>query len=64
VYSVLVMKHEGKRPLGTPRLRWEDNIKVDVQDVGYGLDWAGSGQRQLAGFCECGNERSGSVKRG
>ena len=36
--------HEGKRPLGKPRLRWEDNIKMDLQEVGcsgYGLDRAG-----------------------
>ena len=33
-------KPEGKRPLGTPRLRWEDNIKMDLQEVGYGgMDW-------------------------
>ena len=40
VYRVLVGKHEGKRPLGRPRLRWEDNIKMDLQEVGCGgLDW-------------------------
>jgi hypothetical protein len=40
VYRVLVGKPEGKRPLGTPRRRWEDNIKMDLQEVGYGLmDW-------------------------
>jgi hypothetical protein len=33
-------------------------------DVGYGLDWAGSGSRQVAGPCECGNEPSGSIKCG
>jgi len=33
VYSVLVVKPEGKRPLG--RLRWEDNIKMDHQEMGY-----------------------------
>ena len=33
-------KPEGKRPLGRPRRRWEDNIKMDLQDVGYGgIDW-------------------------
>ena len=36
VYRVLVGKHEGKRPLGGPRRRWEDNIKVDLQEVGCG----------------------------
>ena len=40
VYRVLVGKHEGKRPLGRPRCRWEDNIKVDLQEVGCGsTDW-------------------------
>jgi len=40
VYRVLVRKPEGKRPLGRPRRRWEDNIKVDVQEVGGGCgDW-------------------------
>jgi hypothetical protein len=39
-YCVLVDKPMGKRPLGRPRLRWEDNIKVDVQEVGFeGMDW-------------------------
>ena len=33
-------KPEGKRPLGRPRLRWEDNIKVDLQEVGCeDMDW-------------------------
>ena len=33
-YRVLVGKPEGKRPLGRPRLRWEDNIKMDLREVG------------------------------
>jgi hypothetical protein len=37
---VLVGKPEGKRPLGRPRHRWKDNIKMDLQEVGCGcLDW-------------------------
>jgi len=45
VYRVLVGKPEGKRPLGRPSRRWKDNIKMDLQEVGwvYGLDRAGSG---------------------
>ena len=45
VYRVLVGKPEGKRPLGRPRRRWEDNIKMDLQEMGlgYGLDRVGSG---------------------
>ena len=40
VYRVLVGKPEGKRPLGGPRLRWEDNIKMDLQEVRCGgMDW-------------------------
>jgi len=34
VYRVLVRKPEGRRPLGRPRHRWEDNIKMDLQEVG------------------------------
>ena len=36
VYRVLVGRPEGKRPLGRPRRRWEDNIKMDLQEVGGG----------------------------
>jgi len=40
VYGVLVGNPEGKRPLGRPRLRWEDNIKMDLQELGCGvMDW-------------------------
>ena len=40
VYRVLVGKSEGKRPLGRPRRRWVDNIKMDLQEVGCGhVDW-------------------------
>jgi len=39
VYKVLVGKSEGKRPLGRPRRRWEDNVKMDLQEVGFwGMD--------------------------
>ena len=39
VYRVFVGKPEGKRKLGRPRRRWEDNIKMDLQEVGGGMDW-------------------------
>jgi hypothetical protein len=40
VYKVLVGKPKGKRPLGRRRRRWEDNIKMDIQEVGCGgMDW-------------------------
>jgi len=40
VYMILVGKSEGKKPLGRPRRRWEDNIKLCIQEVGCGgTDW-------------------------
>ena len=40
LYRVLVGKSERKRPLGRPRHKWEDNIKMDLQEVGcWGVDW-------------------------
>jgi len=41
VYRVLVRKSEEKRQLGRPRLTWDYNIKIDLQEVGYG-EWTGS----------------------
>ena len=44
-YRVLVGKPEGKRPLGRPRRRWVDNIRMDLQEVGCGyMDWIGLAQ--------------------
>jgi hypothetical protein len=40
VYRILVGRPEGRRPLGRPRDRWEDNSKMDLQEVGWGaMDW-------------------------
>ena len=40
MYRVLVGKTEGKRPMGRASRRWEDNIKIDLQEVGYvSMDW-------------------------
>ena len=39
VHRVLVGKPEGKRTLGKPRRRWEDNIKMDLREMGRGGDW-------------------------
>jgi hypothetical protein len=52
-------------PLGGPRCRWEDNIKMDLQKVKvwkYELDRDGSGKGQVAGTCKRSNELSGSIK--
>jgi hypothetical protein len=66
VYRVLVGKHEGKRPLGRPRRRWEDNIKMDLQEGRGGCgDWMElAPDSQVANTCEYGNELSGSIKCG
>jgi hypothetical protein len=66
VYWGLVGKPEGKKLLGRPIHRWEDNIKINLQKVGYGdMDWIRLAQgREMAGCCECGNEPSGSIKCG
>jgi hypothetical protein len=53
-----VRKPEGKRPLGRPRRRWVDNIRIDLREIGWdGMDWI-----ELAGSCEHGHEPSGSLK--
>ena len=45
VYRVLVGKSEGRRPLGRPKRRWVDNIRMDLQEVGCGyMDWIGLAQ--------------------
>jgi hypothetical protein len=39
-YNILVGRPEGRRPLGRPRCRWEDNIKMDLWEIGFGyVDW-------------------------
>ena len=59
VHRVLVGKPEGKRPLGRPRLRWEDNIKMDLQEVGVGRgDW------MELGTCGYGEGLSGPINAG
>jgi hypothetical protein len=57
VYKVLVGKPEGKSPLGRPRRRWEDGIKMDLREIGLGVvDWI----RLAHNCCECVDEPSGS----
>jgi hypothetical protein len=41
VYRVLVGKPEGRRPLGRPRRRWEDGIKLDLREIGWRGGWSG-----------------------
>jgi len=50
VYRVMVGKPEGKRPLGRPRRRWEDNIKMDIQEMECGvIDWIELAQDRTSG---------------
>jgi hypothetical protein len=60
VYTVLVGRPEGKRPLGRPRRSWEDNIKLDLRKIGIdGVNWI-----QLAQYrVQHGNEPSGSIRK-
>jgi hypothetical protein len=64
MYRLLVGKPEGKRPLGRPRRRWIDNIKMDKRDMmgWYGLDWSRIGYGQVESSYEIGNEPTGSIK--
>ena len=62
-----VGRPEGKRPLGSSRRRWKGNIKMDFSRnrMGrHGLDRSGSGQGQVVGCCEGGDEPSGFIKCG
>jgi len=53
VHRVLVGKPEGKRPLRRPRSRWENNIEIDLREVGWGGDWMELAQdRDMAGTFE------------
>jgi hypothetical protein len=48
VYRVLVGRPEGKRPLGRPRCRWEDNIKMDLREIGIdGTNWIQLSQHRV-----------------
>ena len=63
-YRVLVGKPEEKRPLERPRRRWEDNIKMDLREVGcHPGEWIDLAEDQwLASLCKGGNEPPGSLK--
>jgi hypothetical protein len=66
VYRILAGRPEGKRPLGRPRHRWEDGVKMDLRETGIdGANWIMLAQHRgpVAGFCEHGNEPSGSIRK-
>jgi hypothetical protein len=63
VLAVIDNGNYRKKPLGRPRCRWEDGMRMDLRETGFGgrgLDSTGSGQGPVAGCCECGDEPSGS----
>jgi hypothetical protein len=56
----LVGGPEGRRPVGRPRLGWEDYIRIDLREVGIdGVNWI---QRPMVSFCEHSNETLGFIK--
>jgi hypothetical protein len=60
-YRIFVGKPEGKRPLGTSRCRWVDNIKTDLREIEWGdMDWIDLAQWRA--FCEHGNKPSNFIK--
>jgi hypothetical protein len=65
VYRVLVGRSEGKRPLGRPRRRWEDNIKLHLREIGIdGANWIRLAQDRVQWrACEHGNEPSDSISK-
>jgi hypothetical protein len=64
-YNILVWRPEGRRPLRRPMRRWEDNIKMDLREIGFwGADCIHWAQDRDRGSWEHGNEPSGSIKCG
>jgi hypothetical protein len=62
-YNIVVGRPEERRPLGKPRRRWEDNIKMDLAEIGFGdVDWIHLAQDRDRSSCEYGNEPLGSIK--
>jgi hypothetical protein len=54
VYKVLVGKPEGKGPLGRPRRRWEDGVRMDLREIGLGgVDWILLAQPGMLALHEC-----------
>jgi hypothetical protein len=66
VCRVLVGRPKGKRPLGRPKPRWEDNIKMDLREIVIeAVNWIQLAQESpVTSFCEHGNEPPGSIKKG
>ena len=62
---MLTGKPTGKRPLGRPRRRWDDNIRMDLEEIGINVgNWVNSAQDRVKSPCEFGIEPSGSISHG
>ena len=62
-FKILTGKPTGKRPLGRPRHRWEDNIRIDLEEIVINAgNWVDSSQDR--NYCECGIEPPGSKSNG
>jgi hypothetical protein len=62
VYRVLVGRPEGKRPVGRPRSRWEDNIKMDLREIRIDeANWIHLAQDKV--HCKHSNKPSGSIRK-
>ena len=63
VFKILTVTHAEKRPLGSPRRRWKDNIRMDLKEIGINMrNWADFTQDR--DYCECCIEPPGSISRG
>jgi hypothetical protein len=60
MYKVLVGNTKGKRPLGRTRDRWEDGIRMDLREIGWGGVELAQDRGPVAGCCEYGDEPVGS----
>jgi hypothetical protein len=65
-FKILTGKRRGKRPLGRPKRRWEDNIRIDFKEIGINtrkwVDWAQD--RDFWSLCKCGIGPQGSMRHG
>jgi hypothetical protein len=66
IHKISVQKPKGKRQLRKPKRGWEDNTRMDLQELGWkGVDWTGmTQQEQVPDYCERGNEPSCSITFG
>jgi hypothetical protein len=62
-YTILIRKSEGKRPLGTPRSKWKNDIKTHLKETGI-KTYSGLRIRKMFEFCERDNKRLGPITGG